>query len=122
LGGNPVACAAGVATIGVIEQRGLVNHAARLGDYLVERLGSIASQFPDRIVAVRGRGLLVAFDVAPVTTAQAVVDALAARGILVEPPIAASGTVRLAPPLIITAGEIDTFVGTLRAVLMEREA
>lgn len=121
-GGNPVACAAAIAAFDVIEREGLVEQSARLGDYLVERIGSVAAQFPDRITAVRGKGLWVAFDVAPAETGQPLVKALEARGILVGSMLNSAGTIRVAPPLVITAGEIDTFIGALRAVLMEGEA
>jgi acetylornithine/N-succinyldiaminopimelate aminotransferase len=121
-GGNPVACAAAIAAFDVVEREGLVEQSARLGDYLMERLGSVAGQFPDRITSVRGKGLWVAFDVAPAETGQPLVKALEARGILVGSMLNSAGTVRVAPPLVITAGEIDTFIGALRAVLMEGEA
>ena len=120
-GGNPVACAAAIAAFDVIEREGLIEQSARLGDYLIERLGSVQNQFPDRIADVRGKGLWVAFDVAPAESGQPVVKALEKRGILVGSMLNSAGTIRVAPPLVITASEIDTFIGALRAVFMEGE-
>lgn len=120
-GGNPVACAAAIAAFDVIEREGLIEQSARLGDYLIERLGSVQNQFPDRIADVRGKGLWIAFDVAPAESGQPVVKALEKRGILVGSMLNSAGTIRVAPPLVITASEIDTFIGALRAVFMEGE-
>ena len=120
-GGNPVACAAAIAAFDVIEREGLIEQSARLGDYLIERLGSVQNQVPDRIADVRGKGLWVAFDVAPAESGQPVVKALEKRGILVGSMLNSAGTIRVAPPLVITASEIDTFIGALRAVFMEGE-
>lgn len=121
-GGNPVACAAAIAAFDVIEREGLVEQSAKLGDYLMDRLASVREQFPDRIGGIRGKGLWVGFDVTPAETGQPVVKALEARGVLVGSMLNSAGTIRVAPPLVITATEIDAFIGSLRAVFAEGEA
>ncbi|MDY7103691.1 MAG: aspartate aminotransferase family protein [Actinomycetota bacterium] len=116
-GGNPVSCAAAVAAFDLTEREGLVARAAELGDYLGERLESVRSQFPDKVSAVRGKGLWYAFDLAGVDSAQPLVNEMQRRGILVGSVLNASATVRITPPLIITPTEIDVFIGALRAAL-----
>lgn len=76
---NPVACAAGLATLTVIEEQGLVDRAARLGDWVRERLEALSAAH--RLAgAVRGRGLLWGLEIVddPVTLApaQAAAEAL----------------------------------------------
>lgn len=116
-GGNPVACAAAVAAFDVIRDQGLVERSAELGVYLGERLASVQAQFPEVITAVRGRGLWYGFDLAPASAAQPLVNELERRGVLVGSLLNAAGTVRVAPPLVVTPAEIDVFVGALRAAL-----
>ncbi len=110
-GGNPLACAAGLATIGVIESDGLRAHAAELGRRLVQRVRAL--QHP-RIAGVRGRGLLRAVQLAEPVAASVVARALDA-GFIVN--AVAPDAVRLAPPLVIDALELDTFVDALPALL-----
>jgi acetylornithine/succinyldiaminopimelate/putrescine aminotransferase len=119
-GGNPVSCAAAVAAFDVIERDGLVERAATLGDYLGQQLASVQAQFPETLVGVRGKGLWYAFDIAPAGAAQPLVNELERRGVLVGSLLNASGTVRVAPPLIVTPDEIDVLIGVLRAVLGEQ--
>ena len=119
-GGNPVSCAAAVAAFDVIERDGLVERSAKLGDHLGQQLASVQADFPETVVGVRGKGLWYAFDIAPAEAAQPLVRELEQRGVLVGSLLNASGTVRVAPPLIVTAGEIDAFIGVLRAALSDQ--
>jgi acetylornithine/N-succinyldiaminopimelate aminotransferase len=102
-GGGPLACAVALAVMRTIEGDGLVEHAAEVGDYLVESLSALAERGAP-IAGVRGRGLMVGIalnrDIAPAVAAAAldaglIVNAVGAR------------TLRLVPPLIITRGEVD---------------
>lgn len=116
-GGNPVACAAGIAVVDVIESEGLVEKSAVNGAYLRERLHSVMAQFPEALLDVRGVGLWCVCEVAP--SAQVIVDALRARGVLASVGDS-SQTLRVTPPLVITPAEIDVFIGVLRAVFASR--
>lgn len=118
MGGNPVACAAGIAAFDVIEREGLVEASERTGRYLRERLASVQAQFPDLLVDVRGRGLWCAFEVS--VDANEIAAAMQARGVLVGSVLNSAGTVRVTPPLTVSPAEVDVFVGVLRAVLAER--
>jgi acetylornithine aminotransferase len=110
-GGNPVATAAGLATLHVIERDGLLANAASTGDHLAAQIESLAEPL---ILGVRGCGLLRAVQLsAPLAAATA--GHLLAAGFIVNP--VAPDVLRLAPPLIFTAEQADSFVQALPAAL-----
>jgi len=106
-GGNPVASAAGLATIGVIERDGLLAHVRDVGAGARERVLELDHPL---IAGVRGEGLLVGIaltaDVAPALASRAL-----AAGFIVN--AANPSTVRLAPPLVVTHEQLGTFVDFL---------
>lgn len=111
-GGNPLACAAALATLEVYEAEQLVARSARLGVYLQERLAEINSPL---IREVRGLGLMVGIELR--IRASQVVEKLMERGILT---LTAGATVlRLLPPLVITEAQLDEVVEAIAAVLGE---
>ena len=110
-GGNPVATAAGLATLHVIERDGLLANAASTGDHLAAGIESLAEPL---ILGVRGHGLLRAVQFTePVAAATA--RHLLEAGFIVN--AVAPDVLRLAPPLILTADQADTFVAALPAAL-----
>ncbi|MDX1688681.1 MAG: aminotransferase class III-fold pyridoxal phosphate-dependent enzyme [Candidatus Promineifilaceae bacterium] len=114
-GGNPVSCAAALATLDVIEDEGLVENAAARGRQLQDGLRQIQADHPV-VGDVRGKGLMVGVefvgpDAAPNPDAAAAVkDHCLQSGILISRCGPHNQTLRLAPPLIITDGEIDRFL------------
>lgn len=110
-GGNPMAAIAGLAVIAVIERDGLLAHARTLGDHLNTAIMGLDHRL---ITGVRGRGLLQAVILAE-SMAAAVVDAALAAGFVINAP--RPDVLRLAPPLIISATELDRFVRSLPALL-----
>jgi acetylornithine aminotransferase len=110
-GGNPVAAIAGLAVIAVIERDGLLDHAKALGDHLTEAILGLDHRL---INGVRGRGLLQAVLLAE-PIASAVVDTALAAGFVINAP--RPDVLRLAPPLIISADELDSFIGVLPSLL-----
>ncbi|BCJ30723.1 aminotransferase class III-fold pyridoxal phosphate-dependent enzyme [Actinocatenispora sera] len=111
-GGNAVACAAALATLSVIEDEKLVDNAAEQGRRLIDGARKVAAAHPV-IGDVRGLGLMVGSefttaDGEPDTaTAQRAQQAAAARGLLLLTCGAYSNVVRMIPPLVVTADEID---------------
>lgn len=104
-GGNPVACAAGLAVIHTIEKENLLAHVRATGDWLREQLAGIQG-----IGAVRGAGLLTAFELKSANAPKLVTAALDA-GFIVN--ATDEKTVRLAPPLVITTEQLATLVTAL---------
>jgi acetylornithine/LysW-gamma-L-lysine aminotransferase len=109
-GGNPMACAAALATISYIESEGLVQQAAELGAQLVDGLKAIPSPL---VREVRGLGLMVGVELKGKSAPY--LAALAERGVLA---LSAGATVmRFLPPLVISAEEVETVVEQVAQVL-----
>ena len=115
-GGNPLACAVASVVVEELVEGGLLDHAKSMGERLGDGLDAIASEVgPSKVLESRGRGLLRGLALAGPPTA--VIEGCRERGVLV---ISAGGNVlRLAPPLIISAEEIDHGLAVLREVLQE---
>jgi predicted acetylornithine/succinylornithine family transaminase len=110
-GGNPLACAAALATLDVIEDEDLAERAAATGRYLRGRLEEVAAQTGARVKEVRGRGLLLAIEFnEPI--AKDLVKAMLPRGFLTN--ATSEHVLRLAPPLILTPGEASAFADALK--------
>ncbi|MBT3167660.1 acetylornithine transaminase [Streptomyces sp. Vc74B-19] len=110
-GGNPVVCAAALAVLETIERAGLLDHVARTGQRL--RHGLEDPRHP-LVREVRGAGLLLGV-VLDGDAAARVQRAAEDRGLLVNAVL--PDVVRLAPPLIVSDREVDTFLGRFRAAL-----
>ena len=106
-GGNPVACAAALATIELLEG-GLVENARERGDQAMGLLGELAGRFPGVITEIRGKGLMIGIEFDSPERAEAVQWAAFERGLLVLE--CGKQTVRMCPPLIVTADEMVTGV------------
>ncbi len=103
-GGNPVASAAALATIGVVERDGLLAHVTELGAWWRAALADLHHPL---VKEVRGEGLLIAVElVAPV--APRVAELALAAGFIVNP--CTPTTIRLAPPYVLTRDQARTFV------------
>jgi acetylornithine/LysW-gamma-L-lysine aminotransferase len=111
-GGNPLACAAGLAAIGFIEKENLPARAAELGAYTMGRLQRIESPL---IREVRGMGLLIGVELKQKVTPY--LAALMERGVLALP--AGLNVLRLLPPLVIEKSDLDIVVDRIEAVLQE---
>jgi ornithine--oxo-acid transaminase len=112
-GGNPLACAVAREALKVLVEEGLIERSAQLGGYFRDGLESIRS---NRVAEVRGRGLMLAVEIAPdAGPARPAVEALRARGILAKE--THGQTIRFSPPLVITRDEIDWALERIEAVL-----
>lgn len=108
-GGNPVACAAALATLDLVEHELAANAAAR-GDQLLAGLRSLQDRHPI-IEAVRGRGLMIGFDLVDHDMAEAFERACFDRGALTL--TCGRRGIRLAPPLVITERQCDIALGII---------
>lgn len=110
-GGNPVAAAAGLAVLGIIERDGLLERATALGNDLAAAV--LALGHP-QVVTVRGRGLLRGIVlVDPI--GPAVAERALAAGFVINAP--RPHVLRIAPPLIVGSGQLDSFVAALPGLL-----
>jgi acetylornithine/N-succinyldiaminopimelate aminotransferase len=110
-GGNPLAAAAGLAVLDTIQAEGLLAHAICVGQHLVEAVASLDHPL---IRGVRGAGLLRAVVLSADVAAQ-VVDRALAAGFIINAPT--PDVLRLAPPLVISNAQVDSFVAELPKLL-----
>jgi len=114
--GNPLACAAALAALRVLQRDGLAARAERVGEALIaalrERLGA-------RVQAVRGAGLLIGIELASPGRALALGRALLERGYITVPAAPDARVVSLTPPLVIEDAVIAGFVTALDQALAE---
>ncbi len=101
-GGTPLACAAGLAVLDVIESEQLLAHVARVSVPWIAELRALVESYPAHVVEVRGRGFHVGVEMKTETAPW--IAALAERGLLAAP--AGGNVVRLLPPLNATAEEL----------------
>ena len=114
-GGNPLACALGLAVVRLLETGEYQERATRLGLRLRERLDRMIGR---GVISVRSRGLWAGVDIDPrLGTGRDVCEALARRHVLAKD--THGSTLRFAPPLVITAEEIDWAIGQFADVLAE---
>jgi ornithine--oxo-acid transaminase len=112
-GGNPLACAVGIEVVRLLESGEFQRRSAELGERLHAGLTALIGH---GVVAVRGRGLWAGVDIDPaLMTGREACERLAERGVLVKD--THGSTIRLAPPLVVTAGELDHAVAQLAAIL-----
>ncbi len=108
-GGNPVATAAALATLHAIESQDVLANVATVGEHLRSALAAIPG-----VTEVRGEGLLIGFDL-DADVAPAVVQAGLDAGFIVNSP--GPRTIRLAPPLVLTTAQADSFLDAFPAIL-----
>lgn len=109
-GGNHLACAAAIAVLDVIEQEHLVENAAAVGEYLISELKKIS-----RVTDVRGRGLMIGFEVEGFTGSEL------RKKLLFEHHIFTGGagqlTVRLLPALSLSMTEAEHFIAEFKKAI-----
>ena len=122
-GGNPVACAAALATLRLLREQ-YVNNAARVGEHLIDGLRALQEKHP-LIGDVRGRGLMIGVELVrdrktkarAVEERGALVQAMFRRGVLILG--AGRNAVRFAPPLVLTIDQADAALGIFDEALAE---
>ncbi len=121
-GGNPVACAAALAVLDVIEEEGLVASAGEVGSYLRQGLAALAERHP-LIRDVRGEGLLIGVELAgtarePMTRqARDAIEAMRDRGVLISTAGPAGNVLKIRPPLVFQREHADLLVQKLDEIL-----
>ncbi len=125
-GGNPVSCAAALASIEYIERENLVTLVAELGDYVMGKLRGLQQRFP-LVGEVRGAGLMIGVELVrdraltpAASEAEAIREALLREGVIIGVGGTYGNVIRFQPPLVITRAQldraIDAFVRALATV------
>ena len=115
-GGNPVSCAAALATLDLVEH-GLMDNASTVGERFLAGLRGIQSRHPAALREVRGRGLMIGMGMRDHDLAVDFEQAAFRRGLLVLS--CGDDAVRMAPPLVLRPDQVDTAVALLEETLVE---
>jgi len=124
-GGNPVSCAASLATINFLEREGIASRAATKGKLLIGKLEELKRKY--RIIGdVRGKGLMIGIELVKdkektpaADEAVAVRKACLAKGLLIGLGGVWANVLRIQPPLVITDDQLDEAVGIIEKCLGE---
>jgi acetylornithine/N-succinyldiaminopimelate aminotransferase len=112
-GGNPLVCAAAVATLDVLLEDGFIlDQCRRMGKYFKKRLEDMKKEFPSIIADIRGMGLLIGMEL--VRDCAPVIKECMENGVLIN--CTAGNIIRFMPPLIVTEKEIDHVIDVLEQV------
>lgn len=118
-GGNPLACAAAIACLNIVERDELCVNAARQGKYLLEKLTGLKEKYPELLVDVRGKGLLIGLEFTDDRIAVRIIHRLVRHRILAAYTLNQPSVIRLEPPLIVTQEQCDRVLTALASALAE---
>ncbi|BCS55543.1 acetylornithine transaminase [Geobacter sp. SVR] len=113
-GGNPLVCAAAIATIRTILEEGILNRTEEIGEYLLGELETLGKKYPF-VTEVRGIGLMIGMSL-NIPGAE-IVKKGHERGLLLN--VTHDTVLRFVPPLVVTKQEIDTMIATLDGIFAE---
>jgi 4-aminobutyrate aminotransferase-like enzyme/Ser/Thr protein kinase RdoA (MazF antagonist) len=115
-GGNPVAGAAGLAVLDVLEREQLVDNARTTGSYFIGKLRDLATQY-QAVRDIRGCGLLIGVEVTDRTLTKRLVNGLRDRGVLIGSEGPLGNVLKLRPPMPFRPEHADIVIEALTAVL-----
>jgi putrescine aminotransferase len=118
-GGNPVCCAAAIATIHVLLEEDLPRQAGEKGEYMLKHMNALAARYPKVMKLARGRGLMLGMEFTDNEIGYKVATALFARQILISGTYINARVLRVEPALTISYPQIDKFLGALEESLKE---
>lgn len=118
-GGNPFACASGLAVVETLEKENLIHNAAARGEQLRVRLRAIANKYPQIFSEVRGWGLINGMEIKPdiELTSIDIVKSAMEQGLLLVP--AGTKVLRFVPPLIVSETEVEQAADILELVIAQ---
>ncbi|MBI1334389.1 MAG: aminotransferase class III-fold pyridoxal phosphate-dependent enzyme [Armatimonadetes bacterium] len=118
-GGNPLACAAGLAAMEVLETGGIVENSKVMGERMLAGFQAIKDKFPDLMKEVRGRGLMIGVEFTMDEVGEVVVAQLMKRGVCVAYALNNPRVLRFEPPLVINADQVDFALQAFEESLQE---
>ncbi|AKP48388.1 MULTISPECIES: putrescine aminotransferase [Bacillus] len=116
-GGNPLACAAAIATIDILLEEKLPKRAAEVGKYFLQGLKDAAKGHEDKVLEIRGIGLMIGIEFHKDEVGYEVSKAMFDKGILVAGTLVNSKTIRIEPPLTISYEEVNEVIRVFKEVL-----
>ena len=116
-GGNPLVCAAALATVRTILEEGILNRTEEIGEYLVGELEALGEKYPF-VKDVRGIGLMIGMGIT--IPGAEIVKKGHSRGVLLN--VTHDTVLRFVPPLVVTRQEIDSMITILDGIFAEVEA
>jgi putrescine aminotransferase len=116
-GGNPVCCAAAIATINVLLEEDLVAQAGEKGEYLLTQMNALAARYPRVMKLARGRGLMLGMEFTDNEIGYKVATELFARQILISGTYINARVLRVEPSLTIGKPQLDRFLHALEESL-----
>ena len=115
-GGNPLVCAAAVATMETLLEDGFIlDQCSRMGKYFMERLEQLKAEFPNFITEIRGKGLLIGMELT--REGDPVVKTCMEKGVLIN--CTAGNVLRFIPPLIVQRRHIDCLTDIIRGIFLK---
>jgi putrescine aminotransferase len=121
-GGNPLACAAGIAAVNVTLEEDLPAQAAATGEYLIGELRKLQRHYPEHLMEVRGLGLLIGLEFVDTEFGYSVAAGLFKRGVLVAGTLLNAKTIRIEPALNIPRPLVDELLDKLDDTMRELTA
>ena len=118
-GGNPIACAAGIAAITVTLEEDLPGQAAMKGEFLLKEIGALVKRYPQVLTDVHGLGLLIGMEFPTDEIGYACAAGLFKRGVLVAGTYAKARTIRIEPPLGIPMALLKEVLNRLEDTVKE---
>ncbi|MED1490080.1 putrescine aminotransferase [Bacillus smithii] len=116
-GGNPLACAAAIATIDILLEEKLPERAAEVGKYFLQGLKDAAKGHEDKVLEIRGIGLMIGIEFHKDEVGYEVSKSMFDKGILVAGTLVNSKTIRIEPPLTISYEEVNEVIRVFKEVL-----
>jgi 4-aminobutyrate aminotransferase-like enzyme len=119
-GGNSVACAAALAVLDVLARERLLENALAMGQRMKKGLERLAERH-ESIVSIRGAGLFVGVQLRSAVETTRVVNGMRRQGVLLGSAGGQNDALKIRPPLVVTAAEIEDLIATLDGVLRDDE-
>ncbi|SDD40087.1 aminotransferase class III-fold pyridoxal phosphate-dependent enzyme [Sporomusa acidovorans] len=121
-GGNPLACAAAIAAIGVIREENLSKRAEQSGRYFMGKLIKLAETYPEVIAQVRGKGLMLGIELTKEGIGGLLLAEMIDKGVLIAYTLNNPKVIRIEPPLTIEQSQIDYVITALSGALEKAQA
>lgn len=118
-GGNPLACAAGLAALSVIQEEGLVERSRVIGQRLKSGLAEAVKQNPDLVSEVRGEGLMLGVEFTMDEVGELTIAQMTKRGVIAAYTLNNPRVIRFEPPLIISEAQVDFAVEKFLSAVQE---